>query len=129
MAPAGTPSDIVSRLNKVTNEALGDPSVRTRLEQSEPFPTPAAKPALQNPLRAKPAAKPRAQQQQRLGARRVLWQEGAKFIRSGRAGCQPSVIFRSAITGGQQFLQHVIVTLTSFGVARDRVEADAFRAA
>ena len=33
MAPAGTPSDIVSRLNNVTNEALGDPSVRTRLEQ------------------------------------------------------------------------------------------------
>ena len=33
MAPAGTPADIVARLNRTTNEALADASVHTRLEQ------------------------------------------------------------------------------------------------
>jgi tripartite-type tricarboxylate transporter receptor subunit TctC len=33
MAPAGTPRDIVDRLNSATNETLGDPAVRARLEQ------------------------------------------------------------------------------------------------
>jgi tripartite-type tricarboxylate transporter receptor subunit TctC len=33
MAPAGTPADVVARLNRTTNEALTDASVRTRLEQ------------------------------------------------------------------------------------------------
>ncbi len=33
MAPAGTPADVVAQLNRTTNEALADASVRARLEQ------------------------------------------------------------------------------------------------
>jgi tripartite-type tricarboxylate transporter receptor subunit TctC len=33
MGPAGLPADVVALLNRATNEALGDPAVRTRLVQ------------------------------------------------------------------------------------------------
>ena len=39
-APKNTPSEIINRLNKATNEALGDPKLRTRLADFTGVPSP-----------------------------------------------------------------------------------------